>query len=258
MFARMKFPARLSGSIAAAALLIALAGVEPARLPGQDGAGAPTGPSAAPSGAPPRGFCDLAQRVPGVLVDLRYFKADNFVGQRITGYEADRCIVSNEVADALANVQLDLNRFGFGLKVFDGYRPQRAVDHFVRWTANGDQSTKREYYPHIAKKDLIAGGYIAAQSGHSRGSAVDVTLVALSRTTGNVGAPELDMGTRFDFFGTASQSDFPNLTTEQRKNRLLLRTVMEKHGFDHLPGEWWHFSLKLEPYPDTYFDFPIR
>ena len=212
----------------------------------------------------PAGFIYLAEREPSIVIDLRYAGRDNFTGGPVNGYERGRCIVSKAAGDALSAVQADLRRYGFGLKVFDAYRPQRAVNHFIRWTKSprNDPELKTRYYPDVVKGDLVKQGYIAAKSGHSRGSCVDVTLVTLPGAGGSpkygASSRELDMGTPFDFFGRRSHSEFRNLSTQQRLHRLLLRTMMERHGFEYLPEEWWHFSLKDEPFPDTYFDFPVR
>lgn len=218
--------------------------------------------SPSPAGSLPKGFMYLSTQAPDIAVDLRYAGRDNFTGRQITGYNRGRCIVSNAAGKALIAAQADLRRYGFGLKVFDAYRPQRAVNDFVRWTRTpGDHpSIKSRYYPDVSKADLMKEGYIAAKSGHSRGSCVDVTLVLLP----GVGDPtasgpqEIDMGSPFDFFGRKSHSESRDITHRQRLHRLLLRTVMEKHGFKHLPEEWWHFALKDEPFPDTYFDFPVQ
>ncbi len=205
----------------------------------------------------PSGFVYLREVVPGIIVDLRYLGTNNFMGKRIDGYEVDKCIITKQAAAALAKVQSDLGRFGFGLKIFDAYRPQRAVDHFLRWSKDpSDNAKKNTFYPDVEKKELIPKGYIAKKSGHSRGSAVDVTIVELAKE--GLSPRELDMGSPFDLFGPVSHSENPDLKLQQRLNRLLLRTVMEKHGFQHLPEEWWHFWLQNEPFPKIYFDFPVR
>jgi len=210
--------------------------------------------SAARAGPPP-GFVEVRAAVPGVSVELRYFTNDNFVGQRIDGYRAERCYITAEAAAALAAVQAELAVFDLGLKVFDAYRPQRAVDHFVRWAEDlADTRMKAGYYPDVEKKNLFRDGYIAAKSGHSRGSTVDLTVVALGR-----GAPvELDMGTPWDFFGPKSWPSSREVTAQQRANRMLLRSLMVQHGFRPLAEEWWHFTLEDEPFPDTYFDFVVE
>ena len=166
----------------------------------------------------PPGFVDLTEVAPSVVVDLRYATDDNFVGQPVDGYDGSRCVTTSEVAAALSRVQKELARFHLGLKVFDAYRPQRAVDHFVRWSQDAsDQRTKEAYYPNLDKRDLISKGYIAARSSHSRGSAVDLTIVSFAN--GQAG-DELDMGTAFDFFGRESWVDSPKVTAQQRANRM--------------------------------------
>lgn len=203
----------------------------------------------------PPGFVDIEDVIPGVEVELRYFGDDNFVGQRIEGYESGRCYITAEAAEALKEVQQELRAFGLGLKIFDAYRPQRAVDHFVRWASDlADTKMKEKYYPDVAKKDLFKDGYIAAKSGHSRGSTVDLTIVSLD--AGNT--EELDMGTGWDFFGPKSWPGSQVVSAEQRAHRMLLQQLMTKHGFKPLAEEWWHFTLIEEPFPDNYFDFVIE
>lgn len=204
---------------------------------------------------PATDFVEIREAVPGVVVELRYFSADNFVGERIDGYRDDKCFVSTAAADALAGAQQELAAFGLGLKIFDAYRPQRAVDHFVRWAKDlGDTRMKNRYYPGVEKKNLFRDGYIAAKSGHSRGSTVDLTIVALED-----GAPvELDMGTPWDFFGPQSWPSSRKVTAQQRANRMLLQSLMVRHGFRPLAEEWWHFTLENEPFPETYFDFAVE
>ena len=204
----------------------------------------------------PKGFVYLEEVSPDVMIDLRYFTNDNFIGERIDGYSASRCILTQEAARALRKVQEDLKPFGLGLKIYDAYRPKRAVDHFVRWAKDlQDTRMKSRYYPDIEKKNLFPQGYIAEKSNHSRGSTVDLTLVSLdSERSGG----ELDMGTGFDLFSPKSRLDNLSMSTDQRAHRLLLQSLMKKHGFDPYPQEWWHFTLRKEPFPDTYFDFPVR
>ena len=178
------------------------------------------------------------------MLDVRYHGADNFVGAPVDGYEAPAAILTRPAADALRQVQERLRARGFGLKVFDAYRPQAAVDHFVRWAADpADRRTKAEYYPGVPKSELFSRGYIAEASGHSRGSTVDLTVVRLSD------GAELDMGTPFDFFGAESAVDYPGLTGGQRANRRLLADAMQAHGFQPYAEEWWHYTLDDEPYP---------
>ncbi len=202
------------------------------------------------------GFVDVQQIIPTLQVDPRYYGSHNFVGERIDGYLAPRVILTRPAAEALQRVQQELKLFGLGLKLFDGYRPQRAVAHFVRWAQDLDDTRmKADFYPEVDKHNLFKDGYIAEKSGHSRGSTVDLTLVAL-----DAGKPvaELDMGTGFDWFSPQSWPDSPAMTPAQRAHRLLLRLVMEKYGFKPYAQEWWHFTLANEPFPDTYFDFPVQ
>lgn len=201
----------------------------------------------------PPGFVYLDAAIPEAIIDARYAGSGNFVGAPVDGYRAARVILSNEAAASLKQVSAALAPFGIGIKVFDGYRPQRAVDHFVRWAADlKDQHTKAQYYPQVDKGHLFRDGYIAGKSGHSRGSAVDLTLVNLAD------GRELPMGTLFDFFGLESSPDFANLAPAERANRALLQQVMLRHGFRPLKEEWWHFTLNNEPWTDQYFDFPVE
>ena len=201
----------------------------------------------------PDGFVRVADHIPGLIEDMRYHTADNFVGAPVDGYEAPVCWLTREAADALVEVQARLAGFGLGLKVFDCYRPARAVAHFGRWARDlEDQSTKPVYYPNVEKAELFSLGYIAERSGHSRGSTMDLTLVDIA--TGD----EIDMGSPFDLFDPISWPSDPRPTAQQRANRAFLQSIMQTHGFNGLKEEWWHFTLVNEPYPDTYFDFVIR
>ncbi len=201
----------------------------------------------------PAGFVYLDKVAPDVVVDLRYAGADNFVGDKISGYESERCVVTTLAALRLGEVQKELQGFGLSLKVFDAYRPQQSVDHFVAWAKNlSDRKMKSKYYPNVSKKDLFALGYIAGKSGHSRGSTVDVTIVDTDSLL------ELDMGSNWDFFDPISWPSSREVTAQQRANRLLLRRVMTNHGFKPLAEEWWHFTLDQEPFPQRYFDFAIK
>lgn len=203
----------------------------------------------------PAGFVYLDTDRAGIQLDLRYLGENNFIGQRVDGYEAGRCILTAQAAEAVLKVREELRPFGLSLKIFDAYRPQRAVDHFVRWARDLDDTTmKGTYYPEVRKEELFDKGYIAERSGHTRGSTVDVTIVAVE----DGGFRELDMGTGFDFFGPQSWPTDRTMEPEQRANRLLLRQVMTRHGFKPYDYEWWHFTLKDEPFPDTYFEFPVR
>ena len=205
-----------------------------------------------PEMSPADSFVQLAEQA-SIQTEVRYFTADNFVGTRITGYEAPKIYITRPAHEALMGVVQDLESFGLGLKVFDAYRPQQAVDHFVRWAEDlADTRMKQRYYPRVDKANLFRDGYIAARSGHSRGSTVDLTLFDLAS------GDELDMGTPWDFFDLSSWGESDAVTSQQRANRALLRSVMTKHGFLPLPEEWWHFTLANEPFPDTYFDFPVQ
>jgi len=202
---------------------------------------------------PPPGFVDLIEIDASIQIDLRYLGRDNFLGRPVDGYEANRLIVSEAAGRALARVQAELKPMGLGLLVYDAYRPQRAVDHFVRWAQDlDDQASKNEYYPDVGKDKLFEEGYIAARSGHTRGGTVDLTLLDIQS------GQTLDMGTPWDFFGPESWPTFADLLPQQRANRLLLRTLMLRHGFRPLEQEWWHFTLEDEPFPETYFNFSIR
>ena len=193
--------------------------------------------------------------VPGstVQTEVRYFSPENFVGEVIDGYQASVIYLTREAYAAFREVLFEAEALGFGVKVFDAYRPQQAVDHFVRWAEDlSDIRMKSQYYPEVEKQHLFRDGYIASRSGHSRGSTLDLTLFDLE--TGE----ELDMGTAWDFFDLSSWSDSEAVSVEQQSNRALLRALMTRHGFRPLREEWWHFTLENEPYPETYFNFPVR
>lgn len=201
----------------------------------------------------PEGFVYIDQVIPTVQYDIRYYSENNFVGSKIDGYEAPAAILSVEAANALKAVSEELDPQGYYLKIFDGYRPQKAVEHFIRWAEDAeDDKMKPWYYPNVDKKDLFMRGYIAKKSGHTRGSTVDLTLVA--KDTGE----EIDMGSSYDFLDNVSAHGTPLITAEQTANRELLRNVMEEHGFKAYYREWWHYTLVNEPYPDTYFDFDVK
>jgi D-alanyl-D-alanine dipeptidase len=209
--------------------------------------------SAAAESARPPGFVDAAAVVPSLRVEMRYFGEHNFIGRRIDGYEGPVCLLTRQAAAALGNVQRDLAATGLGLKTFDCYRPVRAVAYFVRWGQNiADQQGKAEFYPDVEKRDLFREGYIASRSNHSRGSAVDLTLVRLADGV------ELDMGSPFDFFGSRSWASDRTISAEARANRGLLTSAMRRGGFRGYMREWWHFTLASEPFPDRYFDFPVK
>jgi D-alanyl-D-alanine dipeptidase len=201
----------------------------------------------------PETFVDAASLAPGLIVEARYATAFNFVGRPIEGYDRPICYQTKPAAAALAEVVADLKPRGLTLKVFDCYRPGRAVAHFLRWARNlGDEKMKPQFYPDVDKGTLFRDGYIAAKSGHSRGSTADLTLVR--RADGQ----ELDMGTPFDFFSRRSWPSDRRVSVEAQANRRLLAEAMNKRGFRPYEKEWWHFTLRHEPYPDTYFDFPVR
>jgi D-alanyl-D-alanine dipeptidase len=208
----------------------------------------------APGGAQnrPEGFVDAAAVVPGLVVEMRYAGADNFVGRPIAGYERPLCLLTRQAAAALAQVQQDLATRGFGLKVFDCYRPARAVAHFVRWAKDMGDTARPDFYPRVDKRNLFRDGYIAVRSGHSRGSTVDLTLVRLAD------GQEVDMGSPFDLFDARSALRFADLPEAARHNRALLAAAMRQRGFLAYHKEWWHYVLRDEPYPGTVFDFPIR
>ncbi|MEU8622845.1 M15 family metallopeptidase [Streptomyces sp. NPDC048623] len=253
---------RALGALAAAGLLAVTAAVPSA--------------SAAPEPKAPREFVALDRVDPTILQEMRYTTEHNFVGERIDGYHQPLCILTRPAAEALHRAQTGLLARGYTLKVYDCYRPQRAVDHFVRWAKDlADERMKQEFYPLVDKDRLFADGYIAEKSGHSRGSTVDLTVVPLPAAPTRPYVPgepqvpcfapqeqrfpdnSLDMGTGFDCFDTLSHTDDPRITGVQRANRDLLRDALAAQGFVNLPEEWWHFTFKPEPFPSTFFDFPV-
>ena len=200
----------------------------------------------------PSGFVVLADFVPHIVQEIRYYSSYNFIGERIDGYEEPIALLTKEAARALKAVSSELMVQGYRLKVFDAYRPACAVKHFVLWgIEDQDVRMKPYFYPELEKQELFQKGYIAKQSSHSRGSAVDLTL--LDMRTGK----EVDMGSPFDLFSEVSHPDCRDITQEQYENRMLLQHAMVRNGFVPLSCEWWHFSLNNEPYPDTYFEFPV-
>ena len=202
--------------------------------------------------ADPSGFVLLADYVPGVIQEIRYYSTYNFIGERIDGYEEPCAIITREAARALKAVSNEMMVQGYRLKVFDAYRPVSAVKHFILWgIEDQDIRMKQYFYPELEKQELFEKGYIAKLSSHSRGSTVDLTLFDMN--TGK----ELDMGSPFDLFSEASHPDYTGITKEQYENRMLLRNAMLRSGFKPIDCEWWHFSLENEPYPDTYFTFPV-
>ena len=199
------------------------------------------------------GFVSLAKAVPDAILEIRYYSTYNFVGERIDGYEQPCALISKKAATALKAASDDAVRRGYRLKIYDAYRPQRAVAHFMRWAKDAnDTRMKYCFYPNLDKSVLFERGYIAEKSGHSRGSTVDLTLFDVK--TGK----EVDMGGTFDWFGEESHPDYKGVTEKQYANRMLLCEIMTSHGFKPLAEEWWHFTLADEPYPNTYFDFSVR
>lgn len=212
-----------------------------------------TTPIAKDDASMPEQFVVVNDEIPSLVFDIRYYSNDNFLGTKVRGYESAKCILTRPASEALKKAQREISEAGYTLKIFDCYRPQQAVDHFVEWVRDADdQKMKAEYYPNEDKSQLIEKGYIADKSGHSRGSTLDLTLVE------SASAAELDMGTPFDYFDALSNTDDPRISEEQRRNRLLLKSAMENHGFVNYDKEWWHYTLKDELYPDTYFDFPVK
>jgi D-alanyl-D-alanine dipeptidase len=198
------------------------------------------------------GFVLLADYVPSIIQEIRYYSTYNFIGDRIDGYEEPCALMTAEAARALRSVSNEMGALGYRLKVFDAYRPASAVKHFVLWSIDDlDLRMKPFFYPDLDKEDLFLRGYIAKQSSHSRGSTVDLTLLEME--TGR----EVDMGGPFDLFSEVSHPDYRGITDEQYNNRMFLRDSMLRNGFKPIDCEWWHFTLADEPYPDTYFDFPV-
>ena len=210
-------------------------------------------------------FVNLAEVVPDVILEIRYYSTYNFVGSRVDGYLEPVALLTRRAADSLRAVSDDLLRQGYRLKIYDAYRPQCAVDHFVRWAADvSDTLMKPYFYPDVPRNQLFALGYIARKSGHSRGSTVDLTLFDMKTEK------EVDMGGTFDWFGRESHPNFGGdpktgkyrangrITAEQFRNRMILRQAMMRHGFKPIETEWWHFTLINEPFPNTYFTFPVQ
>ena len=206
---------------------------------------------------PHEGFVLVRDYVPDVIEDIRYVTTNNFTGGKVAGYQDNAAILSKQAAKKLKEAADELRQMGYVIKIYDAYRPQSAVDHFVRWAQGPDQKNKKEYYPTIEKRNLFPR-YIARKSGHSKGSTVDLTICYKDTKK------EVDMGSHFDYFGppshTAYQGAYPggNVNKTHNKNRMLLKRVMEKYGFTNYANEWWHFTLDNQPYPKTYFNFPVR
>ena len=205
-----------------------------------------------PRNLDPSDFVMVADYVPHVIQEIRYHSSYNFIGERIDGYEEPCAFLTREAARALKSAANEFYVMGYQIKVFDAYRPARAVRHFVLWgIEDQDIRMKQYFYPDLQKQEWFAKGYIAKLSSHSRGSTVDLTL--LNMKTGK----EIDMGSPFDFFGELSHPDYRGITDDQYENRMLLQRVMVRNGFVPIDCEWWHFTLKDEPFPNTYFDFPV-
>jgi len=224
----------------------------------------------------PDGFVLVEDVIPTIVLDMRYAGQHNFIGRQIEGYHAPIAYLTREATDALAKVQKELLTLGLSIKIYDSYRPQQAVNHFIEWARDlNDTLVKEEFYPGVSKLDLFSEGYISARSSHTRGSTLDLTIVpyppsalpewsaeeqqactlpAESRYADN----SLDMGTGYDCFDTLSWTDDDRIRPSGRAHRLLLKSLMEKQGFRNYAREWWHFTLKDEPYPETFFDFPVR
>ena len=245
---RREFISLTGGALAAAMLF----GCTPAQ---KSGAGAAAGGSAGDRtlSDDASGFVLLADAVPDAIQEIRYYTTYNFVGERIDGYEQPVALITKEAGEALRVASDNLVEQGYRLKIFDAYRPQKAVDHFVRWAEDIDDTRMKPYfYPDLDKSVLFDQGYIDYFSGHTRGSTVDLTLFDMATER------EMDMGGTFDFFGELSHPDYTGITDEQYDNRMILREAMMAAGFAPLETEWWHFRLDPEPYPDTYFTFPVN
>ena len=242
--------------LAFAAMLIASCGKDKTQLPEENNSD----------------FVTVTDVVPDAILEIRYYGTYNFVGARVDGYLQPTALLTKEAADSLKAVSDDLIKQGYRIKIFDAYRPQRGVDHFVRWAADlSDTAMKPYFYPDLDKSVLFEQEYIMEKSGHTRGSTVDLTLFDMATER------EVDMGATFDWFGIESHPDFcgnpetgeyngdnsaspagRSITAEQFANRMILRNAMLAHGFKPLDSEWWHFTLKNEPYPNTYFTFPVQ
>ena len=203
----------------------------------------------------PENFVLIKELVPSIVIEIRYGTNNNFTGRPIPGYESRQAVITIATANALKKVQKELNKLGLGLKIFDAYRPQKAVNYFMKWSDQpSDTIMKNKYYPNLKKNTLFDLGYIASKSGHTRGSTIDVTLLYES---GPEKGKEVDMGSEWDLFGVRSGYRYVAISMIQKENRRLLRELMIAHEFLPYDKEWWHFSLKNEPYPDTYFDFIV-
>ena len=196
-------------------------------------------------------FLPVSKMIDDAAYDIRYYSSNNFTGNKIKGYNAPIAYMTKESLNALAVAAEDLRKLGYRLLIWDTYRPQKAVDNFVEWINNPNDDGDKTFYPDLKKSDLVKGNYIAEKSGHTRGSTVDLTLI---KKDGSF----VDMGGTFDLFSEISHPDYKKLTKKQKKNRKILYNAMTKAGFKGIDSEWWHFTLKNEPYPDTYFDFDVE
>ena len=196
-------------------------------------------------------FVPIYTVIDDAAYDIRYYSSNNFTGNKINGYKAPVAYMTKESLKALTLAAEDLRQQGYRLLIWDTYRPQKAVDNFVEWINNPNDAGDKTFYPKLKKSKLVKGGYIAEKSGHTRGSTVDLTLI---KKDGSF----VDMGGTFDLFSEISHPDYKKLTKEQKQNRKILYDAMIKAGFQGIDSEWWHFTLKNEPYPDTYFDFDVE
>jgi len=201
----------------------------------------------------PDDFGYIADEIPDIKLEIRYATKENFMGRVVNGYSSPKVVLTKKALSAVKKAQTEFMQLGYGIKVFDAYRPQRAVDDFMQWIkAEKDTVMKHKYYPQLDKKNLVPQGYIAEKSGHSRGSTLDLSLVYLD---GEKKGQEVDMGGEWDYFGKRSNYDYPEISSKQKENRALLQKIMIKHGFLPYAEEWWHFTLAKEPFPNQYFDF---
>ena len=196
-------------------------------------------------------FAPIYTVIDDAAYDIRYYSSNNFTGNKINGYKAPVAYMTKEALNALSVAADDLRKQGYRLLIWDSYRPQKAVDNFVEWINNPNDIGDKSFYPDLKKSDLLEGQYIMEKSGHTRGSTVDLTLI---KKDGSF----VDMGGTFDLFSEISHPDYKKLTKKQKKNRKILYDAMTKAGFQGIDSEWWHFTLKNEPYPDTYFNFDVK
>ena len=197
------------------------------------------------------GFDKVYNVIDDAVYDMRYYSPYNFTGNKIRGYKAPVAYMTKEALSALSAAAADLRRQGYRILIWDTYRPQKAVDNFVEWINNPNDEGNKCFYPDLKKSDLLKGNYIAAKSGHTRGSTIDLTIIKMDGSF-------VDMGGTFDLFSEVSHPDYKELTSEQINNRKILRDAMVKAGVEGIDSEWWHFTLKNEPYKDTYFNFDVE